>query len=440
MTVQPKSRKRVRSASRPARVKSAPRLRVGRPKRITKPVVRRPNRAAALAAGTAVGVLVSSALSRRTFRADMLRRNADFHNAIDLSMVDSRSFSSWEDEISDLFERIGKLQEAAMLPTVGNDLDELTALVSSLPVDLKGLRQRGYVHQAQLEGQVAGFEKHWDQLYDQVADALYLQQTDLIEAANRLLDNVDRLYSPGASRGTVETCWAEARALQSRIEAAHRGLTTMYDDFSQELAKTAGAIDRVEWMLDQMEAAKFELLEGEAAVQAASAQWIRQGEDEGPSGILYLTDQRLLFEQKEEITTDKFLFIKLKTERVHEFKFAVPVSSIEQVRAEHREGFLGLGKTELIELLFDHTADLRSALFHLKKDQVEDWKMILGRVKSGEIDGERTGEAAVEAEELEQARRELPSNCPNCAAPLEQTIMRGMTSITCNFCGTVIRI
>lgn len=390
-----------------------------------------------MAAGAVVGALAS----RAAFGSARRSRRTAFQSTIAVPAAASLSFASEEDEIADLFEKIGNLQEAAMLSAIGDDLDEMNALTSSLPHDLQSVRQRGYVHEAQLEGLISDLVAQWESLDDRVSDALYRQQTDLVEAANRLLDTVDRLYEATAGRATVDSCWAGVRALQSRIEAAHRSLTGTYDDFGDELEEIGSLIDRVEWMLDQVESAKFRLLQGEAPLRAASAEWVRQGEDDGPNGILYLTDQRILFEQKEEVTTKKVLFIKLKTETLHEFMFEAAVSSLEEIKVgEQRDGFLGLGKTEILELRFDHTAQHSSALFHLKADQAETWEGLIGRARSGDIDKALTGEAAVEAEALDEARSEIPTNCPNCSGPLEATLVRGMTSISCPFCGTVIQL
>ncbi len=328
-----------------------------------------------------------------------------------------------------------------MLPAVGGDLDEVNALVSRLPFDLQAVRQRGFVHEAQLEEQISSLTARWEKLADKVSDALYRQQTDLVEAANELVDSVNRLHRPGVGRAAVDSAWARTRALQSRVEAAHGSLTEMYDDLGDELEKVEDRIEQVEWMLDQVEAAKFDLLEGEAPLRAVQARWVRQGEDQGPLGILYLTDQRLLYEQKEELTTKKILFVSVKKETVHEFLFDAPVSAVEKIGVgEERSGFLGMGKVEVLELGFDHTAQVSGAEFHLKKGTAEEWQAAIGRVKSGQMDRARTAEAAEEAEALDEARKELPSNCPNCSAPLDQTIVRGMTSTTCKYCGTVIQI
>ena len=388
-----------------------------------------------------MGALAARPATRVAFGSARRSRGAAFYNNITVPAAGAQSYASWDDEISDLFEKIGKLQEAATLPAVGEDLDEINTLLGRLPADLQAVRQRGYVHEAQLEGQINTLAERWEGLYQQVADALYNQQVELVEAANRLLDNVDRLYDRGVDRGTVNSCWAGVRALQSRIEAAHKNLSGMYDDYGDQLEQIETSIDRVEWMLDQVEAAKFQLLQSEAPIRAGSARWARQGEDEGPKGILYLTDQRLLFEQKEEVTTEKFLFIKMKSETVHEFLFEAPVNSIEEVKVgKERRGFLRMGKVELLEFRFDHTAQYNSALFHLLSDKTQEWETLIGRVRSGGIDRARTEQSAAEVEALAEAQSEIPTNCPSCSAPLDQNIVRGMTSITCQYCGAVVRI
>jgi hypothetical protein len=389
------------------------------------------------------GAAAAGAVAARRihYGSAMSARRSSFSTAVAVPAAGAQTYASEEEEIAALFEKIGQLQESALLPAVTGDLDEINTLVSTLSYDLQAVRQRGFVHEAQLEEQIDGLAQRWDPTHERVADALYNQQGDLVEACNRLLDTVDRLYEPSATRATVDSCWAGVRSLQSRIEAAHNSLTAMYDDFGDELERIESQIEQTEWMLDQVEAAKFQLYQGEAPVQAAKAQWIQQGDDEGPTGLLYLTDQRILFEQKEEIATKKVLFVKLEKETVHQLLFEAPVSAIEAIKTgEQRKGFLALGKVEVIELVFDHTADISGALLHLEKDDAQTWESLIGRVKSGEIDHARIESAAAEAVMLDEARAELPTNCPNCNAPLEQALLRGMTSVNCQYCGTVIQI
>jgi len=67
----------------------------------------------------------------------------------------------------------------------------------------------------------------------------------------------------------------------------------------------------------------------------------------------------------------------------------------------------------------------------------EEWAGLIGRVRSGDIAGERTRpkeEAAVEA------AREAPTKCPTCGAVLTTPVVKGVREITCEYCGTVIRL
>ncbi len=402
-------------------------------------VQRRPSRAATQMAGVAAAGTLAA--GRMRYSSAMNARRSAFYSAVTVPAAGERAYATEEQEIASLFEKIGQLQEAAVLPDVTGDLDEINALVGTLPYDLQVVRQRGFVHEAQLDEQISSLAGRWDLVHERVSDALYKQQGELVEACNRLLDTVDRLYEPTATQATVDGCWAEVRSLQSRIQSAHDGLTNMYDDFGDELERIESQIDRIQWMLDQVEAAKFRLYQGEAPVVVSSARWIQDGDDVGPSGLLYLTDQRILFEQKEEIATKKVLFVKLDKETVHELLFEAPVSAIEAIKTgEERTGFLALGKVEVLELVFDHTAELSGAVLHLQKDDAQEWESLVGRVKSGQIDRARTEGASAEAVSLDQARTELPTNCPNCSAPLDQTVVRGMTSVSCQYCGTAIQI
>jgi hypothetical protein len=155
---------------------------------------------------------------------------------------------------------------------------------------------------------------------------------------------------------------------------------------------------------------------------------------EGPEGVLYLTDERLIFEQKENIATKKVLFITTEKEKVQDLVFEVPVGQIDEVKTRQK-GFLG--HKEMMELLFAPEADLSGATLRLRDSDNEEWARLIGRVKSGEIAKERTrpkDEAAIEA------ARSAPTKCATCGATLSVEITRGMREITCEYCGSVMRL
>jgi hypothetical protein len=150
--------------------------------------------------------------------------------------------------------------------------------------------------------------------------------------------------------------------------------------------------------------------------------------------MLYLTDRRLLFEQKQEIATKKVLFVTTEKELVQELLLEVALGQIDSVRA-NREGLLGHEDHIYVELTAD--APTRTAHFHLDGQDCMIWQALIARAKAGDFDQDRV--VAVDEELVERARA-APTRCPVCNAPLQQRVVRGMDRLTCDYCGHTIRI
>jgi len=217
------------------------------------------------------------------------------------------------------------------------------------------------------------------------------------------------------------------------VKAAQSAVEAMYEALQQNVDQTRSQVEQIRWLLDQIDEASFPIYPAEDPVAACQAQYMETKKD-GPKGVLCLTDERLIFEQKEDIATKKVLFIATEKERVQQLIFSVPIVQVEEVKVSQK-GFLG--HKEMLELLFAPEADLSGATLRLHGADNEEWAGLIGRVKSGEIAKERTRpkeEAAVEA------ARAAPTKCPTCGATLTVEIVRGMREITCKYCGTVIRL
>jgi hypothetical protein len=341
--------------------------------------------------------------------------------------------------MGELFDAIGRLQDAALLPAVGEDLDAISVLVVQLSTSLEDLRARGYVHQRHLEGRLAALAERWDQMYDDLGQALHARQSDLVGAANRLLDLVDRLGEPGADRRTFAACWEGVRTLQSRIEAAHRALHGQYDDLAGELGQLEPELARLRWTVEQVESAPITLLAGEAPLRAATVHWQRSPEVDGRPGLLILTDQRLLFVYREKVATKRFLFFTLEQELVQALEFEAPVQAVLEVNSEdHRSGLLGQASVDLLDVRFDETAPLPDARWLLAQDDSNTWAALVNRARTGDVDAGRTDEAAESARILAETRRQAPTHCPSCSAPLELPPLRGAAAASCRYCGTTI--
>ena len=170
---------------------------------------------------------------------------------------------------------------------------------------------------------------------------------------------------------------------------------------------------------------------------AAEAEWERDDE-EGPDGLLFLTDQRLLFEQNEEIATDKlFGMITTKSEKVQELMLDIPVHQIEEIEHSERGGFLGVGRVEILELVLGPRAPVSRARFELKEQDSADWAVWLKRVQTGEIDRDRDEAYRDEVEEAAERAAKFPTQCPSCFGALPEA-PRGAERIYCPYCGVAV--
>jgi hypothetical protein len=146
----------------------------------------------------------------------------------------------------------------------------------------------------------------------------------------------------------------------------------------------------------------------------------------------------LLFEQREEVVTKKrFGLFKAESEMVQKLHIAVQVHEIDQISHKEEGGFLGMGKADILELVFAATASLSRARFHLKGQDSADWAAMINRIQSGEIDGDRSDEYVDELEAAGITSASFPEQCPNCYAAVPPQ-PRGVTVYECAFCGATV--
>jgi hypothetical protein len=205
---------------------------------------------------------------------------------------------------------------------------------------------------------------------------------------------------------------------EAQAEAAEDTVLDLYDEYADEVDSLSTHLDWVDWMLDALSTASFQLLATESGVAATEAVWERPGL-EPENGILFLTDQRLLWE-----------------DRVGEFelKIEVPVQQVGEAKEISDEE----AEFDVIAISFDSSdAPVSKAQFQLALPVAEEWLQMIGRAKSGDYVSDR----AVEIDDAEIERvRNAPEQCPNCGAAITSPVLRGQNEITCEYCGVVTRI
>ena len=97
-----------------------------------------------------------------------------------------------------------------------------------------------------------------------------------------------------------------------------------------------------------------------------------------------------------------------------------------------------MGKDDIVEMVFDSTAQLSRARFHLKGQDSSVWATMIKRVQTGEINEDRSDEYVDELAAAEAITASFPTQCPTCFAAITPPD-RGVTSMSCEFCGAVIQ-
>jgi hypothetical protein len=339
------------------------------------------------------------------------------------------------DEIRERLDRVqsslADLQEELLLASVKNDIEEITTVLALLPDEIKKLRERGYVFRNFIERKAAVLAKKWEEVRDEVARESRTRVRELEREAGDVATIVRQATAMRAA--TVDRAEGAVDGLERRIEGSQSAIVAMYSTLKGNVWQAREEVKDILWMIDQVDAACFKLYPAEDLVVACKAQWLETKKD-GPEGVLYLTDERLIFERKEKVATKKVLFIATEKELVQELSLELPVGQIEESKATDKGLF---GGQELLALVFAPEADLSGVTLRLRGAKNEDWVAFIGRVQSGEIARERT---TPKDEAVVEAAQSAPTKCTYCGATLDVTVVRGMREITCEYCGSVIRL
>ncbi len=337
-----------------------------------------------------------------------------------------------------------KLAGLVALSALFTQLSSLTSKVDGLEHDIAQLRARGYRFGRTLEERATNLKSRWPQQQMSANHLLQEQRSVLQNAANevqRLLSQAER------NTGLLDTVDSRLWALENQINEAQRNVQGVFSSSEQEISKLQEEMREVRALLDALDNASFDLLPDEHGVAVCKAQWI--SDNQQPEGLLFLTDGRLIFEQREERVVKKKLFSSEK-ELVQQKLWDTPVGAIAELQMEDKKsGLLGLGRQELLTLRFvERTRELPSdATLHLKGGATnEAWLALIRQAKSGQIAADLFGApppqqllaAQTEAEAAKPAA-ELPTRCPACNATLPP-IYKGMKQVECQYCGLMINI
>lgn len=339
-----------------------------------------------------------------------------------------------------LKQALSRLQMSVRLSGIRDETEDLDALIGGLPARIKALREKGYAFGKNLDDRAATLASQWRPIRTNVLAEIQRQtprlENELRPFESQIAQVQARADAPAAIEATVTRLESELKVLEDKTQAIEKNIRGMFDSYSTQTNTFKTELDRLDWMLQQFAEATFQLLPTEAAVMAVKATFSKDEkiDKDDPEGIFYLTDQRLFFEQKEEKATKKVLFITTAKEKIHQLLFEAPVGLVEQTTASKKGMF---GNQDHLALTFKPGAPVYSAWLHLNGQDCNWWQGLIGQARSGGFDEGR----AVEIDP-EQVRKQsaAPGKCPSCGAPITQVVLRGMNSISCEYCQFVIRL
>jgi uncharacterized coiled-coil protein SlyX len=341
--------------------------------------------------------------------------------------------------IATLESKVGDLQKSVRLTNTRDAVEDLQTEVKNLNQRLAGLRTRGYVFEKDLEPQAQAFVESWAMLSPNVQAQINSQSALLVNALRPIELQMPQLVAassnPAAARGILNSLEAAVNQLENKVDATDRMISGMYDRFRDQVRTVSRHLDDVDYLLKNLAEATFKLLPTEAGIAAVKAVWCKTGKEqkEDPDGVLYLTDQRMLFEQKEEIATKKVLFIATEKQKVQNLQLEVPIALMDKVTTNKT----GMMKNEdHVEISFQTGAPFQVVNFHIWQDCTF-WQGLLNRAKTRDFDAGRA--VALDQSTVDKVKA-APTQCPSCGGAITKPVLRGQDTIKCEYCGFEIRL
>ena len=214
------------------------------------------------------------------------------------------------------------LQESMLLTSVHTEMADVEASLSLLPTEIEELRKRGYVFRSFLENKIEVLAQQWQETRTKVSSEVKQRIRELERDSDTAEAALNRAMSGNAS--LVSRAESAISTFESKVDAARRAVEAMYEPVQENVTQTSTQVKEIRSLLDQIDEAGFQLYPAEDPIACCRAQYIER-EDEGPEGVLFLTDERLIFERKEKVATKKVLFITTEKESVQELIFEVAI-------------------------------------------------------------------------------------------------------------------
>ncbi|MGC9469640.1 MAG: hypothetical protein ACP5HS_13675, partial [Anaerolineae bacterium] len=221
-----------------------------------------------------------------------------------------------------------RLAGTVALASLFDTLDDVSTGIDQLDQALSQVRGRGYRFGRDWEAQLSTLRRRWPQ---QRTQALRL-----LESERRVLQTGARdvellLQRAARDTGLVDTVESRVRDLELNVSRAESRVRETFDGTQQQATALRSEIQKAQFLMDVLDSASFDLLPNEHPVAACESTWVSDAQK--PEGLLFLTDARLIFEQRQEVAKKKVLFITTEKELVQEMLWDTPIGAVDELEA-----------------------------------------------------------------------------------------------------------
>ncbi|MBI5957886.1 MAG: hypothetical protein HY866_04070 [Chloroflexi bacterium] len=335
---------------------------------------------------------------------------------------------TWEEKIAGLRSQYDGLRSKVSMDDVTRQLGSTSTEIAGLPGEIAALRERGYAFAGYLERKADVLKKQWGEIRQQVEHLISQEMERIQRQFDELAGQWKRVEIQSTDKGKDQSfnlLKMGIETVEKGVDAARSRIEGMYGEVPDNVSQTQTQIQQIQGYLALADEAAIDWKPAEAIFMVHEAEWQKTNKEK-PNGLLFLTDQRLIFEQKEKVG-GRFGF---GGEKVQQVLFETPVGAISEVKPEDKGVF---GGKDLVHLKLSSG----DTTFEVKGGIDSKWyAQQLNRAISGEIDKERAIPVDKSAAE---AVKQVPTACPTCGASLP-ALTRGVTELECQYCGTKVRV
>ncbi|RLE61462.1 MAG: hypothetical protein DRJ35_00545 [Thermoprotei archaeon] len=308
-------------------------------------------------------------------------------------------------------------------------LQQLDGLSVSLPSRLSELRVKGYVYRSYLEKKLENLIDGWMK----IRQSFLTNVNDLEKRYKSRLKDIElqlresSLFDPNIAVGEeqrLESIRLELESLCDDIERSVDSILESVRDVEREFASVKWEINNAEQTLDKASRIGLELQQGEFLYAAFTGTLLG---NEKAKCTVFLTNRRFIIVGEKDIVLKKILFIPVKKKKTYITIADMPIGYVKDVKP----GKVGFFRGKGVYI----TAGTEEFVIDMEDYKVDTFIKHLIKAMRGDIDNEVIINVKPEEKTMPKVVQ-----CPYCGAPVKVPLIRGVTSIKCEYCGSIIHI